>query len=69
MKYAGLSQGELEKRLADLMEEYDNVYERKNQLENELYEAECTLTRLEGEVLDVKDLLRKKKKKIVVKRY
>ena len=69
MKYAGLSQGELEKRLADLMEEYDNVYERKNQLENELYEAECTLTCLEDDVLDVKDLLRKSKKKIVVKRY
>lgn len=69
MKYIGLSKIELEKRLSDLMEEYEDVYERKNQLENELYEAECTLTYLEGDILDVKDLLRKSKKKIVVKRY
>lgn len=69
MKYIDLSKIELEKRLEDLMEEYDDIYERKNQLEDELYEAECTLTCLEGDIIEVKDLLRKSKKKIVVKRY
>ena len=69
MEYIGLSKIELEKRLSDLMENYDDVYERKNQLENELYEVECALTYLEGDILDLKNLLRKSKKKIVVKRY
>ena len=67
MKYAGLSQVELKKRLADLRYFQKNNSDEKCRLEDALYETECYLNELERDINEIEDLL--KPRKITVKRY
>ena len=67
MKYVGLSQVELKKRLADLRYFQENSSDEKCRLEDALYETECYLDELERDINEVENLL--KPRKITVKRY
>lgn len=67
MKYVGLTQTELKRRLADLKRTEENFFDEKCKLEDNLYELECCLTQTAIDINEIEDLL--KLRKITVKRY
>ena len=68
MKYVGLTQTELKRRLADLKITEEVFFDEKCQLEDRLYEMECCLTQTARDINEIEGLL-KPPRKITVKRY
>lgn len=66
MKYVGLTQTELKRKLADLRYLQENNSDEKCRLEDALYETECYLDELERDINEVEELLRKSKRKMAV---